>query len=534
MPTLIGQSSVNTVILPNPEASNVHCFLAPNADGQSYSLIDAWSELGTCAAGSRVTRRTVEQGESFTVGDWTLTIVDGEGPLDPQSTITPPRTVPYRLVFADEAASAWPVSTESTTTLGRSPFSDIPITDGFASEYHALLMLDSRTADQLPLLVDLRSSNGTFVNGRAIHRMHVAPGDVITIGGCEMELRELEVKRPPRKLARPSVRLFTPADKAIVMPRSILPTLSELLKRQRAAVLQTLRVQRAARSAILKRNLRHALVRTDMEPFAEEPDPDFFYPSRRHGEALDALVAWLQNGRPVAGIDGPPGSGKSMLLACLSRHLMYRRPRPVIIHPVSGPLQLDALIEATLARAAEIHGDLPVSGRTPLIRWHAAVAELRRRSVLVAFLLDDIDPDAAELTEGLVELLDSRPALAATRILLAGPPELREVIAESPLAERLGVWCHIRGLPLADVPRYISHRVRVATGLRVHIFTRRAIRNIAEHTNRLPAAINEVAGAALALAADHSLPQVSHESVATVIDLAKTDTRIEPAGNEFA
>jgi pSer/pThr/pTyr-binding forkhead associated (FHA) protein/type II secretory pathway predicted ATPase ExeA len=534
MPTLVGQSSINTVILPNPEASNVHCLLAPNPDGQSYSLIDAWTELGTCVAGERVTRRSVQPGESFAVGEWTLTIEDGEGPLDSQSTIMPPRTVPYRLVFADEGAVAWPISTASTTTLGRSPFNDIPIADGFASEYHALLALDSRTADQLPLLVDLHSSNGTFVNGRAVHRTHVAPGDVIAIGGCEMELRELEVKPPTRKLGKPHVRLFTPADKAILMPRSILPTLAELLKRKRAAVLQMLRARRAARSAILKRNLRHALIRSDMDPFADEPDPDFFYPSRRHGEAFDALVAWLQNGRPVAGIDGPPGSGKSMLLACLSRHLTYRRPRPVIVQPVAGTLRLDALVEATLARAAEIHGDLSVSGRTALIRWHAAIAELRRRSVLVAFLLDDIAPGASDLIADLVELLDSRPALAATRILLAGPPELRDAIAESPLAERLGVWCHIHGLPLADVPRYISHRVRVATGLRAHVFTRHAVQDIAEHTNRLPAAINEIAGAALALAADHSLPQVSHESVATVIDLAGTDTRIEPAGNEFA
>jgi len=533
-PTLIGRGSISDIMLPDSELAPVHSVLAPNSDGTSYTLTDAWSELGTLVGGRAIPRTILKRGDAFTIGEWTITLEDGDGPLERPSTIAPPQSIPYRLVFADNDASAWPISTTSTTTLGRNPFNDIPVTDGYASEYHALLTLDSTTPDQLPLLIDLHSSNGTYVNGRPIHRTHVAPGDVIAIGRFEMELRELEVTAPQKLKRRPHVRRFTPADEALIMPRSILPTLADLLTRKRAAVLQALRTQRAATSAILQRNLRHILANTDLEPFAAEPNPDFFYASRRHVEALNALIAWIQSSRAVAGIDGPPGSGKSLLLACLARHLKYRRPAPVVVQPVGGELRLDALIEATLARAAQVHHGLSVAGRTPLVRWHAAIAELRRRSVLVVFLLDDVPPAPNGILNELVELLDSRAALAATRILVAGPPALRGVIADTALAMHLGLWCHIRGFPPADVPAYLSHCIQVATGLRAHVFTRHAIKEIAEKTRRLPGAINSLAGDALALAADHSLPQVSHDSVSTILDLDGSETHIVPAGNEFA
>ncbi len=111
---------------------------------------------------------------------------------------------------------------------------------------------------------------------------------------------------------------------------------------------------------------------------------------------------------------------------------------------------------------------------------------------------------------------------------------LRSVIADTPLANHLGLWCHIRGLPPNDVPGYISHRLKVATGLRAHVFTRHAIQNIAEHTRRLPGAINDLAGNALTLAANHGLPQVTHDSVCTIIELDGSETEIVPAGNQYA
>jgi pSer/pThr/pTyr-binding forkhead associated (FHA) protein len=36
------------------------------------------------------------------------------------------------------------------------------------------------------LLRDLRSTNGTFVNGQPIEAVVLAPGDVVSIGGFEM------------------------------------------------------------------------------------------------------------------------------------------------------------------------------------------------------------------------------------------------------------------------------------------------------------------------------------------------------------
>ncbi len=35
---------------------------------------------------------------------------------------------------------------------------------------------------------DLGSSNGTFVNGERVQSSPVSPGDVITVGGCEIQV----------------------------------------------------------------------------------------------------------------------------------------------------------------------------------------------------------------------------------------------------------------------------------------------------------------------------------------------------------
>jgi len=68
-----------------------------------------------------------------------------------------------------------------TTTIGRDITNDIVLEAATVSRYHALLLSD---ADGL-LLIDLESTNGTFVNGAPIQPdepVRLADGDVIQVG----------------------------------------------------------------------------------------------------------------------------------------------------------------------------------------------------------------------------------------------------------------------------------------------------------------------------------------------------------------
>ena len=68
--------------------------------------------------------------------------------------------------------------------IGRSSACQIVLGDDTVSRRHAEL----RFEDGRWLLRDLRSSNGTYVNGRLVTEAEVRAGDVIHLGGCKLKL----------------------------------------------------------------------------------------------------------------------------------------------------------------------------------------------------------------------------------------------------------------------------------------------------------------------------------------------------------
>jgi pSer/pThr/pTyr-binding forkhead associated (FHA) protein len=68
-------------------------------------------------------------------------------------------------------------------TLGRSSDCDLILSDAQVSRHHAQI----RRQDSGAVLVDLASSNGTFVNGRRIDAAYrLRPGDVLRLGNTQL------------------------------------------------------------------------------------------------------------------------------------------------------------------------------------------------------------------------------------------------------------------------------------------------------------------------------------------------------------
>lgn len=67
---------------------------------------------------------------------------------------------------------------QGRTSIGRGPDSDIVIENNSVSNNHARLNFD-----QHYFLTDLRSSNGTFLNGKKILHAKLANGDMINFAG---------------------------------------------------------------------------------------------------------------------------------------------------------------------------------------------------------------------------------------------------------------------------------------------------------------------------------------------------------------
>lgn len=103
--------------------------------------------------------------------------------------------------------------TQERTTLGRRPYNDIVIDHLTISGEHALLHLNGSGAVELE---DLKSTNGSHVNGQPVQRQQLANGDTLELGKYKMRFVAVS-PRPAGSAADPA---GTPP------PRSSLSSLS--------------------------------------------------------------------------------------------------------------------------------------------------------------------------------------------------------------------------------------------------------------------------------------------------------------------
>jgi pSer/pThr/pTyr-binding forkhead associated (FHA) protein len=74
---------------------------------------------------------------------------------------------------------------QSRVMIGRADDSELRLGGNFVSRHHALIIL----SDDEIIIEDLKSFNGTIVNGSKITRRKIGPGDKINIGDYELRIR---------------------------------------------------------------------------------------------------------------------------------------------------------------------------------------------------------------------------------------------------------------------------------------------------------------------------------------------------------
>ena len=127
-------------------------------------------------------------------GQWHRTMNRSRaGPTIPGQTLqlgsfkVPPGTIQdwvLRLGSSEQQGHQLIIPTDGSLTIGRNPESDICINLPQVSWNHARI----ESKDDRWFLVDLGSSNGTWVNGSRIKRTRVTREDSITLGSVPLEL----------------------------------------------------------------------------------------------------------------------------------------------------------------------------------------------------------------------------------------------------------------------------------------------------------------------------------------------------------
>ena len=207
----LGFGASNEVRLPFEGVSRSHAKIL--RDEKGYWIEDAGSANGTFLNGQRLTRRRR---------------------LEHLDVVRFGRR--HRLLFVRRAAPSVPVSRREivaawlellagpergqrrdiprgTVTIGRSPAANVHADSHLVSKLHARV---ERTAAQLSL-VDLRSSNGTFVNDKRVDSQILADGDEINLGGntrFKVHIEEAEVSSGESNIppSNPDTKFPYPSD----------------------------------------------------------------------------------------------------------------------------------------------------------------------------------------------------------------------------------------------------------------------------------------------------------------------------------
>lgn len=125
--------------------------------------------------------------------------------------------MPKLLVRLDGEVSEWTLGSFALT-IGRRPDNSLVLDDRFVSGRHALVGHEQGRY----YIEDLKSSNGTLLNGRAVQRAVLAHGDSIRIGALELTY----VDEPPAAIPAPPPLAPAPsADKAETAETALLDEL---------------------------------------------------------------------------------------------------------------------------------------------------------------------------------------------------------------------------------------------------------------------------------------------------------------------
>lgn len=97
--------------------------------------------------------------------------------------------MPTLVISIDGAVIKEVLLSKERTTLGRRPYNDVVIDNLAVSGEHAVLTMNE---DGSVLIEDLRSTNGTYVNGQAVQRHALIHGDLLDIGRYKIRFVQQE------------------------------------------------------------------------------------------------------------------------------------------------------------------------------------------------------------------------------------------------------------------------------------------------------------------------------------------------------
>ena len=234
-------------------------------------------------------------------------------------------------------------------------------------------------------------------------------------------------------------------------------------------------------------------------PFNVTADPDFFFSSQSHCDAISNLVYGIEQRKGILVVTGEIGTGKTTLCRKLLKQSSDEIKFALILNPNFTEVQLLQIIIQDLG--------IEVKSQSKFNLIHALNQFLISESILnhnVVVIIDEAQNLSIRQLEQ-VRLLSNieTEKEKLLQIILVGQPELYEKLqlpALRQLRQRVTVHFHLQPLDKNDIKDYIEHRIKLAIGIEqeqyLH-FTDQAIESIYQHSKGSPRTINILCDRAL-------------------------------------
>lgn len=252
-------------------------------------------------------------------------------------------------------------------------------------------------------------------------------------------------------------------------------------------------------------------------PFKITPNTDFFFGGGNRGAVLEALRYAILHGEGIVKVVGEVGSGKTMLCRMLQMQLPEHVDNVYLANPSMAPE------DVLHAIALELRLDIPpglsrLEVMQQLQQTLLAKHEAKRR--VVVFVEEAQGMPLATLEEiRLLTNLETRHD-KLLQIVLFGQPELDDNLNQREirqLKERVTHSFYLGPLNKDEVSEYLMFRLRAAGYHGPPLFTRRAVKRLAETAQGLVRRINILADKALLSAFAANTYQVTLKHVTAAI-----------------
>ncbi|WP_320175168.1 AAA family ATPase [Maridesulfovibrio sp.] len=253
------------------------------------------------------------------------------------------------------------------------------------------------------------------------------------------------------------------------------------------------------------------------KPFNILPDPEFFYLSQWHQQALTHIEYGLMNGDSLILLTGDAGTGKtSIIYKLVVEHSEETIVGVIFNSAVSG----DYIVEMILT---ELEGKLP-ENPTPASCLDALQQHLLdiytnsdKRVLLILDEAQNLSDEALEQVRMISNLQAGKDNLIS--ILMVGQTGFRDRLRKarySQIVQRIVISAHLSRLRKQEVKEYIYYRLRQGgADDPFMVFTENAVAKIYEYSYGIPRNINVLCEGSLVFGFADDIKPVSADVVET-------------------